>query len=230
MNIFEKASAWLTSIEFSFTTFVSKVVPWLVPIIPASVTGGHVSETLEFGWLFGWIAGIVVEGLGFASIHTLFVFWQNNKKYQSEINQIPLWIPSLSFIWYLFVVIAVNILLEIDTGASYVRIIAVGALTTLSIPTMAIIAANAIMVERKQERLQKKLSKNTSINNGTSGSNFRSGRPSIHKEKVYELMDSEFENTQKILTFSEIKTILNLPESTTSRLRNDWLKERGLNG
>jgi len=158
MNIFEKLSAGIDSAEFSFTTLISKIVPWLVPIIPASVTGMHVSNTLQFGPLFGWIAGIVVEGLGFASIHRLFMFWQNNKNYTADKNRMPLWIPIVAFLWYLVVVLLVNTLLEIDAGASIVRVIAVGALTTLSIPTMAIIASTAIMTERKHERTRSKSS------------------------------------------------------------------------
>jgi len=133
------------------------------------------------------IAGIVVEGLGFASIHRLFMFWQNNKQYTADKNKMPLWIPIVAFFWYLVVVLVVNTLLEIDAGASIVRVIAVGALTTLSIPTMAIIASTAIMTERKAERSRTKRTVNNSehSNQKTARSgNWRKRRAKMQKSEL----------------------------------------------
>ena len=84
MNIFEKLSAWIDSAEFSFTTLISKIVPWLVPIIPAYVTGYHVATTLQFKLGFGVIAGIVVEGLGFASTSVIIM---NDNKHQMSLKE-----------------------------------------------------------------------------------------------------------------------------------------------
>lgn len=231
MNFFEQISAWIDSAEYSFTTFVSKVVPWLVPIIPASITGIHISNILNFngfGAVFGWVAGIVVEGLGFASVHRLFLFIQNNKRYTADKNQMPVWIPLASFIWYLVIVLVVNTLLELDSGASVVRVVAVGALTTLSIPTMAIIATTAIMTEREMKK-PKRTSRNNSITRTskiTSESNSRTGRPSVHKNTVYKFMDKFMEQTENVASFSDVRDGTNLPESTVSRLRNEWISDK----
>ena len=193
MNIFERLSTWIDSAEFSFTTFISKVVPWLVPVIPAYVTGYHVSKTLDFRLVFGVIAGVVVEGLGFASIHRLFMFWQNNKRYTSDQNKMPLWIPIVSFIWYLVVVLVVNTLLEVDAGASLVRVIAIGALTTLSIPTMAIIATTAIMTERKAERSRPKRASNVHEDSAPKterSGNWRKRRSKMQRDELEWIKDS----------------------------------------
>jgi ABC-type transport system involved in cytochrome bd biosynthesis fused ATPase/permease subunit len=126
----------------------------------------------------------------------------------------------------LIVVLFVNVLLEIDSGASIVRVVAIGALTTLSIPTMAIIASTAIMTERKLERASKITSK-TSKSFGTSEST-KIGRPSQHRDTVFAYMDTIYNSEQRVATFKELKDHTGLSEATVSRLRNLWISEKGL--
>jgi len=57
----------------------------------------------------------------------------------------------------------------------------------------------------------------------TSGSNSKMGRPSIHQQRVFSYMDDAYSRTGEIPTFTDLTKDLNLPQSTASRLRNEWL-------
>ncbi|CAG1013541.1 hypothetical protein ANRL4_04964 [Anaerolineae bacterium] len=66
--------------------FVSGVVPWLSPIVPAFLTFSHALNVMHYPLLIAIVAGVVVECLGLAAINTAVSFWQYNdeKKIRSE--------------------------------------------------------------------------------------------------------------------------------------------------
>lgn len=66
--------------------FVSGVVPWLSPIVPAFLTFSHALNVMHYPLLIAIVAGVVVECLGLAAINTAVSFWQYNdeKKIKSE--------------------------------------------------------------------------------------------------------------------------------------------------
>lgn len=77
----------------------------------------------------------------------------------------------------------------------------------------------------------------TSGTNGRNNGNFRNtsrntsrssktGRPSVHQERVFSYMEEAFSKTGNVPTFTEVSKDLNLPQSTASRLRNEWIDEK----
>lgn len=88
---------------------------------------------------------------------------------------------------------------------------------------------------RRTVKLEKvRNSGNTSGSNGTSktsktssGSFGNLGRPSIHKQKVFEYIENYFAENGNVPTFTQVSQALSLSQSTTSRLRGEWLKEKG---
>ena len=96
--------------------------------------------------------------------------------------------------------------------------------------------------KRRQERLVKfRIKHGVSESNGTSESTSRSemefpkdfrnnngtmGRPSVHQERVFGFMEQSYASTRKVPTFTEVMEKLKLPQSTASRLRNEWIKSK----
>lgn len=54
----------------------------------------------------------------------------------------------------------------------------------------------------------------------------RIGRPSIHQERVFSFMEEAYSKTGNFPTFTEVSKELNLPQSTASRLRNEWIESK----
>jgi len=51
----------------------------------------------------------------------------------------------------------------------------------------------------------------------------KTGRPSIHQERVYEYMEQVYKDQNRVASFAEVERDLELPQSTASRLRNSWV-------
>ena len=139
-KLFRFLTEQIRNTEHAVITFIAAVIPWLVPVIPAYLTGYHVVGSLGLPEWAGWIVGLIVEGLGLASMSRTIAFWENNRKYSKDTNKMPIIVPLGTYIWYLIIVIVVNVLLEKASGASAIRIWTVGLLATLSVPTAALIS------------------------------------------------------------------------------------------
>lgn len=87
-------------------------------------------------------------------------------------------------------------------------------------------------------RLSKPISKVTSRTPSTSGTiqqpmgfqksqpsetTFKTGRPSIHQERVFGYMEQVYKDENRVASFAEVERDLELPQSTASRLRNSWV-------
>lgn len=51
----------------------------------------------------------------------------------------------------------------------------------------------------------------------------KTGRPSIHQDRVYEYMEQVYKDQNRVASFAEVERDLELPQSTASRLRNSWV-------
>ena len=244
---------WLTeqirNTEHALITFVAAVIPWLVPVIPAYLTGYHIVMQLHLPVWSGWVIGAIVEGLGLASMSRTIAFWENNRKYTKDANKMPLLIPLGTYVWYLLIVIVVNVLLEKESGASNTRLWVIGLLATLSVPTAALISVTSIWTERlmekeraKMERLREhrnisaiepevvpEVEEETEEFQKYSRSLSKLGRPSIYQDAVYEYLNKRLSEENIIASFGDVVRDLGISQSTASRLRNQWMQERGMN-
>lgn len=53
----------------------------------------------------------------------------------------------------------------------------------------------------------------------------KTGRPSIHQDRVYGYMDKVYQDENRVASFAEVERDLELPQSTASRLRNSWVEK-----
>jgi hypothetical protein len=145
-NFFDRATRWVNQFEDSFVNFISVVIPWLVPLIPAYILFDHLTDKeTGLGWpiQLGYIAGAVVEGLGLATVNTYFRFERHNKKYTADKNRMPVWVVVVAYAWYLAIVLFVNVVFDIVAGVDWTRIVAITAFSTLSLPASALISVRA---------------------------------------------------------------------------------------
>ena len=159
MNIFDRLVLFFDRTEVSLITLIAKIVPLLVPILPAYVGYTHVvnkTSGLGFDPAFGWIYGAVVEGLGYAAIYRAVQFWENNRKYSAEKNRAPLFLAIAIYVIYLVVTLSVNVLLDYKAGVDLYKVFALGMISMLSIPAGLLMSISALHTERTNEREREK--------------------------------------------------------------------------
>ena len=63
----------------------------------------------------------------------------------------------------------------------------------------------------------------------SSESNYESsktGRPSLHQERVFSYLEDAYARTKEVPTFTDVVKDLGLPQATASRLRNEWIETK----
>jgi len=128
--------------------------------------------------------------------------------------KIPLCAASFVYIFYLVVVLAVNVLLEwVDGSRSGYIILAIALFTMLSVPSGVLISIRAqyreILDEREERRTNRQPAKAE-----------KQGKPkhaSDYKDKILEMVAAEFQKSGKLLT----------PKEVTMRLGLDHDKSKG---
>lgn len=156
VNIFSRATNWIISVETDLVRLICVFLPWLVPSIPAWLVKDHAEKQMAYTGAIPWIMGIVAEGLGLASLVTSLTFWTHNRKYTDENNRMPLWIPITSYVFYLIIVIAMNVILDIQSGVDWTRVLVVGMFSLLSLPAGLLISVQTIFnewTEKHEEKL-----------------------------------------------------------------------------
>lgn len=153
MNIFDRINGWIHNVEFSVVNLVSTIAPWLAPLAPAYLSYNHMLNILHFPVEIAISIALVVEMLGLSTISTSLMFWNHNRRYSADKNKVPVIIPIFSFLFYLAIVLTVNVMLEINqTGSAIVWSKAF--LTLLTIPAAVTLAVRA-MHKEVQEGLKK---------------------------------------------------------------------------
>lgn len=150
-NVFDRFVDWLDNMENSFVNLISKVIPILVPLIPAYVSYNHVRNELGFSDFFAFTYASVVEGLGYASIYKALQFWEWNRRFSKDEKKSPFTLAIIIYITYIFVILWVNVMLDWQTGVVWYRIVAVGAISLLSVPAGLLVSISAMHNERVKE-------------------------------------------------------------------------------
>lgn len=168
--------AWrslVIALESSAIEMVSATTPWLAPIIPASQTYAHALNSLHYSEPVSFIAAASVEFLGLAAVSTAVEFWNYNDaqaarresrlatldKEQRKIAKsrrsvgAPFRLAFLSGVFYIAVILTVNILLDI--GKPFPQVAANVLLSLLSVPAAVIIAIRSQHRRKTTEKARK---------------------------------------------------------------------------
>lgn len=237
-KFFDLITGLLNGFEDSAINTVSAIVPWFVPIIPAYLTYWHSSNDLGFpGWV-GWTAACVVEFLGLASMRTSVSFYEHNRRYSAEVKKAPFWITVLTYLFYLAVVLTVNVLLDLQNGVQWQRVLAIGLFSMLSVPSAVLISVRAQHTELLRELAQNK-AKRSGVHFRTAAEpQERSPEPTEQRHasqfepQIYQLLEDILLTENRIAGPSELARKLNLdPERSKgfiSTKTKEWRNQKGL--
>jgi hypothetical protein len=134
---------WRHVIQVSERTLIDNVaatVPWLAPVSPAYMAWHNAVTLLGWPVWVAWVVAAAIEGLGLSVISTAFQLWKEKRN--------TFLVAVGTTVFYLFVVITVNVLLELGFPVW----IAKALLSLLSVPaavTIALRSQNAQIVEQE---------------------------------------------------------------------------------
>src|SRR5687768_7176086 len=156
-SIFQMIADVLNGAERSFLDLLSVIVPYAVPIIPAYLTYYHARDLMAFPDWVAKTAAFVVEVLGITAVSTAIRFWRNNSLYKSEKEKAPFRLAVAVYAFYVLIVLVVNVLLEIVSGARPGAVIlAIALFSLLSIPSGILISIRAQYTEMLEDRNERK--------------------------------------------------------------------------
>lgn len=219
-DLFEAISSVLNGAEKSFLDLLSVLVPYFVPVIPAYLTYFHTKDQMDFPNWVAVTAAFVVEVLGITAVSTAIRFWRNNLKYTSEQNRAPFWLAVVVYIFYLVVVLAVNVLLEVEAAKrTPVIILAIALFSLLSVPSGVLISIRSQYTEMLEDRHARRqpVAQTPALGFSAETSSARIKHASDYRDKMIAMLDAEYIKTGKVLA----------PKDITSRLKLDHTKSKG---
>lgn len=232
MRIFEFLAKVLNGMERGIIDFISAFVPYAVPVIPAYLTFYHTRDMMDFPAWVAWTAAFVVEALGLASVATVVRFYLHNKRYKSEQNRAPFWIALGVYIFYIVIVIVVNVILEIvaDTRGGFI-ITAIALFSLLSFPSGVLISIRTQYREMLDEKEANKKPKNNDMPQVVKET--RGKKPASHYQpQILAMLEAEYEKNQRVLTPKEITARLKLDHNNSkgyvSTTTSKWMSEKGI--
>lgn len=220
MNIFERFSKIVNDGEDSVINLLCVVAPWLVPIIPAFLTYWHTVKDLGFPVWVAWTSAVVVEVLGLASMRTSISFFEHNKHYSKETNKAPFAVTISTYIFYLIVILTVNILLDVTNGVKWVNVIAVGLFSLLSVPAGVLISVRTqhseLIKELSERRNRTNSSRTNVVRHKAKRTNSERTANGDVRQKIGAFVRSKQKNEQRTPGPSEIARTIGVSKSYAS--------------
>lgn len=118
---------------------VARIVPWFAPLIPASFAYHNSINVLELAKVEAFLVAFVVELLGLATVHTFFSLAESLKTAKEHKPKHETIIMGFMALFYLAIVVTVNILLDLNhvwqiiAARALLSLISIPAAVTLSI-------------------------------------------------------------------------------------------------
>lgn len=201
-NVFDNLNEWVNNTEGSLVNFLTAFSPWLAPLAPAFMTYQHMVEFLQFPIWLSFVLASVVEILGFGTVSTFLDFWFFNRLNRAKQKKAPIWLVVLSFSFYLALILASNVIIDVakefgTLAQQATAVVTVRALLTLmTIPGAIIVAVRTghrdLLREIKREKQEKagKLSERTPKETETfvpKVNDWRKLKPMLSPEEMYSM-------------------------------------------
>jgi uncharacterized membrane protein YidH (DUF202 family) len=181
-QIFKTISDIVNGAEKSFLDLLSALVPYFVPVIPAYLTYYHTIEQMNFPPRVALTAAFVVEVLGITAVSTAIRFYRHNQRYKDAKNKAPFWLAIGTYVFYLVVVMMVNVILEIVAGTrSNAVITAIALFSLLSVPSGVLISIRTQFSEMLEERQERRSGGAIPALNSFNLESVEGGRPKLVK-------------------------------------------------
>lgn len=124
--------------EKTFVGNLASTIPWIAPLVPAwfAFENSIAENKLNLPPVVGIIIATSIEGLGIGIVTTALELWDWNDRHKDQKITAPLYISAGTVVFYMAIVIAVNVGLDLDWSEWIVKII----LSMLSIPAVITLA------------------------------------------------------------------------------------------
>lgn len=211
--------------EKSLLDLLSVFVPYCVPIIPAYLTYQHTINEMGFSPFIAWTAAFVVEVLGLTSVATAVRFYRYNLKYTKEANRAPFKLAVLVYVFYIVIVLLVNVVLEIVSGqrGGWV-ILSIALFSMLSFPSSVLVSIRYQFAEMLEEKQHKGGGQTQTVDAVQRPR--KEKHASDYNDKIPAMLTEEWEKNKRILTPKEITSRLNLDHARNkghvSTLTSKW--------
>ncbi|HNZ13262.1 MAG TPA: hypothetical protein PKL11_06355 [Anaerolineaceae bacterium] len=144
-------------LEATLIDNVAATIPWMAPIIPAWFAYENMTVVLGMPQAISLVGAAVIEFLGLATVSTTFKLWQYNDSKRKTDQVAPVQIAIGTTIFYLLIVLTVNVILDSSPITSR---IAKALLSLLSVAGAVVLAIRAqhsrrlesIELERQERR------------------------------------------------------------------------------
>jgi len=225
-KFFDVLTSAINGSDRSVLDLLSALVPYAVPVIPAYLTYYHALNEMDFPSWVAWTAAFVVEALGMASVSTAIRFWRNNQKYKDEKNKAPFGLAIFVYIFYLVIVITVNVVLEVYSGTRTSAIIfAIGLFSLLSLPSGVLVSIRAQYSEFLEEKHARR--NPTSVVEEEKPMGFSTIKyASNYREKILAKLDEQYARNQTVLAPKAITMMFKLDHNNNkgyvSNLTKEW--------
>lgn len=135
----------MQNINKTFVQFIANVAPYIAPIPSSFFVARSAVHHLEIPLIIGVVTGLVIETLGFSSVHTWLLLTDWNTKAKKTDAKAPANFALLLVIFYLIITVSLTVGLEIIPNWSLY--------TPALFPFLAIIGAvNLILVAQQEQR------------------------------------------------------------------------------
>lgn len=152
-KIFRTLSDTINGAERSLLDLLSAIVPYTTASIPAYLTYTHTYEYMDFPVNIAWLAAFTVEVLGVTAVSTSIRFWQWNTTHSNKADRAPFVLAVSTYLFYIVVVLSVNVILEVYAGVRAPAVIwAIGLFSLLSIPSGVLISVRAQFGEMLEDK------------------------------------------------------------------------------
>jgi hypothetical protein len=154
-------------LETTLVDTLASVAPWLGPIAPAYLAYKAMVGVLGLPVWVAFVIAAVIELLGISTINTAVQFWNYNQTKRQSDPKAPFWMAVIMAVFYLTVVLVVNVLLDnaemIQKTAKFLlSALSPVAAVTLSLRaqhTRRVLTVADRKVQEKAERAERKMQK-----------------------------------------------------------------------
>lgn len=199
-NVFDKINNYIEDAEGSIITLVTTMIPWLAPLLPAYLTMTHLINDLKIPATVAWAMAASVEFLGLAAVATAFDAMRHNKQKDNRAkeNKVSLTFPVGSYVFYLLIVLVVNVVLGIpmqEENKVYAHLIATGLLTLISAPAFIIAVTRHQRHTIRANAKDEGTSKSANVRSASADAPVRNAQRTAHRDST-KLYFEDFEKDQ----------------------------------
>jgi len=110
--VIQELREWIDQVESFVADIVAKIAPWVAPIPTAYLVGRATIKHLNWPFLIGLVAAVIVESLGLATSLTALELREYNKSKRKSDPIAPFWLAAILVGTYFVVALGLTVALD----------------------------------------------------------------------------------------------------------------------